>query len=380
MIRDLKCHIAAAVLAISLLFCPQRTAAQSPGEPVSNSAPPGFKNLQVLKEIPAQELVPTMQFVAASLGVDCSYCHVQGAFDKDDKEPKAIARKMMQMMFAINKSNFENERKVTCYSCHRGAPKPVSVPPVASEEQNDITKAIENDSPRLPSEMPDLNEILAKYMNALTGSAAGATASSRSAKGMATLPGGKRVPVEIMSKAPDKRLFIMHLANGDSITAYDGHTGWLAFPGRAPLRMSSAETEGARLDAALQFPCDFKLLFQQLKIMKLVNIGQQDAYLVLGIRSGQPPVEIYFAKDSGLLLRLVRYADSALGLNPTQIDYGDYRETGGLKIPYRWTVARPLAKFSVQIDEVQQGIAIEDEKFLETKQTSTSDDHPTSPK
>jgi hypothetical protein len=197
---------------------------------------------------------------------------------------------------------------------------------------------------------------------------------------MATLPGGKRVPVEIMSKAPDKRLFIMHLANGDSITAYDGHTGWLAFPGRAPLRMSSAETEGARLDAALQFPCDFKLLFQQLKIMKLVNIGQQDAYLVLGIRSGQPPVEIYFAKDSGLLLRLVRYADSALGLNPTQIDYGDYRETGGLKIPYRWTVARPLAKFSVQIDEVQQGIAIEDEKFLETKQTSTSDDHPTSPK
>src|SRR5438270_3804582 len=175
MTRDSKCHIAAAVLAISLLFCPQRTAAQSPGKPVSNSAPPGFKNLQVLKEIPAQELIPTMQFVAASLGVDCSYCHVQGAFDKDDKEPKVIARKMMQMMFAINKSNFENERKVTCYSCHRGAPKPLSVPPVASEEQNDLNKAIENNSPRLPSETPDLNEILAKYMNALTGSAAGAT-------------------------------------------------------------------------------------------------------------------------------------------------------------------------------------------------------------
>jgi photosynthetic reaction center cytochrome c subunit len=46
---------------------------------------------------------------------------VEGAPEKDDKKPKQVARKMMQMMFAINQENFEGKREVTCYSCHRGA-------------------------------------------------------------------------------------------------------------------------------------------------------------------------------------------------------------------------------------------------------------------
>ena len=61
-----------------------------------------FKNIQVLKGIPADQLIPTMQFVAASLNVECTFCHVEHQFDKDDKKPKQIARKMMQMEMAIN--------------------------------------------------------------------------------------------------------------------------------------------------------------------------------------------------------------------------------------------------------------------------------------
>src|SRR5213082_3472825 len=57
-----------------------------------------FKNIKVLNGIPADEVVPSMQFITASLGVDCEYCHVRGAFDKDDKLPKETARKMMKMM------------------------------------------------------------------------------------------------------------------------------------------------------------------------------------------------------------------------------------------------------------------------------------------
>jgi photosynthetic reaction center cytochrome c subunit len=68
-----------------------------------------FKNIQVLKGLPAEQLIPSMQFISASLGVECDYCHVQNAFDKDDKKSKPIARKMIQMMFAINKDNFEGD-------------------------------------------------------------------------------------------------------------------------------------------------------------------------------------------------------------------------------------------------------------------------------
>src|SRR5580704_12228315 len=93
-----------------------------------------YKNIQVLKGIPADQLIPGMQFITASLGVECQFCHVEGAFEKDDKKAKQTARKMMEMMFAINKENFEGHREVTCYSCHRGSADPVGTPPVMTDE------------------------------------------------------------------------------------------------------------------------------------------------------------------------------------------------------------------------------------------------------
>src|SRR6202790_3368572 len=96
-----------------------------------------FKNIQVLKGVPAEQIFPTMQFISASLGVECEFCHVQGAFEKDDKKTKLTARKMMEMMFAINKDNFEGHREVTCYSCHRGNAAPQAIPAVMTEEMKE---------------------------------------------------------------------------------------------------------------------------------------------------------------------------------------------------------------------------------------------------
>ena len=84
-----------------------------------------YKNIQALKGIPADQVIRSMQFIAASLGVECEYCHVERAFEKDDKKHKVTARKMIGMMMAINKENFEGHREVTCFSCHRGSPNPV---------------------------------------------------------------------------------------------------------------------------------------------------------------------------------------------------------------------------------------------------------------
>src|SRR5260370_17719626 len=69
-----------------------------------------------------------MQFITGSVGVEVEFCHVRHGFDKDDKQSKQTARRMIQMMFAINTSQFQGERAVTCYTCHRGSAKPVSIP------------------------------------------------------------------------------------------------------------------------------------------------------------------------------------------------------------------------------------------------------------
>ena len=93
-----------------------------------------YKNIQVLKGIPADQVIPSMQFIAASLGVECEHCHVAHANEKDDKKAKLTARKMIAMVMAINKDNFEGHREVTCYSCHRGAAEPVATPILTLDE------------------------------------------------------------------------------------------------------------------------------------------------------------------------------------------------------------------------------------------------------
>lgn len=347
--------------------------AQTPAGAGDASAQHEFKNVVVLKDIPADQLIPSMQFISASLGVECGYCHVQGAFEKDDKKSKITARKMMHMMFEINANTFDNERKVTCYTCHRGTYKPLSVPPVAiSEGPNTTGFSTTNDkSEALFSPLPSTDEILTKYAKSIASSAGSGGSSTYVAKGVATLPGGTRVGVEILSKAPNKRLLVLHLANGESVSAFNGHEGWLRFPGRPVLRMSKSEAEGAKLDAYLQFPADLKQLFSELKVSKEVSLSQQDAYLVLASNPGRPAVEFYFGLQSGLLLRMVRYTDCALGLIPTQIDYDDYRDAGNLKIPYSWISARPEGRLAIQVEKVDRDIPIGDDKFATPKEANT---------
>src|ERR1035441_3428589 len=74
------------------------------------------------------------KFIAASLGVDCEFCHVQGKPEADDKGPKKTAREMITMTLGINKDSFRGQLRVTCFSCHRGSASPVSMPPVQESD------------------------------------------------------------------------------------------------------------------------------------------------------------------------------------------------------------------------------------------------------
>jgi len=62
-------------------------------------------------------------------------------------------------------------------------------------------------------------------------------------------------------------------------------------------------------------------------------------------------------------VRSIRYADTPLGRNPTQVDYADYRAQDGVKVPFQWTVARPLGRFTIQVTELQQNVLVDDKKF-----------------
>jgi outer membrane lipoprotein-sorting protein len=76
-----------------------------------------------------------------------------------------------------------------------------------------------------------------------------------------------------------------------------------------------------------------------------------------------PQVQLYFAKNTGLLVRLVRLGDTPLGRNPTQIDYADYKSLSGVMVPTKWTLSRPNGRFTIQVNDIKINADIPDAKF-----------------
>jgi outer membrane lipoprotein-sorting protein len=209
---------------------------------------------------------------------------------------------------------------------------------------------------------PGADQLIDKYLQAAGGAAAIDKITSRVMKGTITF-GDRNVPIEIFSKDPDKRVSFTHTPDGDSITAFDGQEGWLGVPGHPVREMHGPDIDAASMDADLQFAAHLKAMFTETKVRGVERIGDHDTYLVVGQREGKTPLRLYFDEKSGLLVRLVRYGETPLGRLPTQIDYADYRETGGVKIPFRWTLARPSGRFTIQVSEVKQNVPVDDAKF-----------------
>ncbi len=336
-----------------------QTASTSPVK--ARTAAEAYQNVQVLKDIPADQLVPAMQFITYSLGVECSYCHVEGALEKDDKKPKQTARKMMQMMAGINRDNFESKQIVTCNSCHRGSPRPISIPMIADAPLIPVSESARGDEASVAN-APPAEQIIEKYVDALGGAAALAKISTRQVKGTINVS-GRNLPIEILTKVGAKQLTVIHLPNGDSVTAYDGTSGWTAAPNRPVRDVPSVEVASARPEVDLQLPLDMKQLFSEIKPLAPETIGNRETYVVAGMNSGELGAKFYFDKDSGFLVRILRYTKSPLGRSPTQIDYADYRPQDGLKVPFQQTIARPNSRLTIQIEEAKFNVPVDEAKF-----------------
>jgi photosynthetic reaction center cytochrome c subunit len=323
-----------------------------------------FKNLKVLKDVPPDQMIPAMQFISASLGVQCEFCHVHDAFDRDDKHSKQTARRMIQMTLAVNADQFHCERAVTCYTCHRGYSKPVTIPMVDSTAPY-VSEARSAPDPTNEgrTDLPSADVVLEKYVQALGGAAAIQNVSSRVETGTVSFGVGPAFPIEILSESPFRQAIIMHLPAGDGSTVFDSQKGWFK-PAGGPVRdMPQADIEGAKLDADLQFPIDVKKTYQELKVIRTERINDRDAILLFATNSSGPPLELYFDRQSGLLLRQLRFGPSPLGLNPIQIDYGDYRTFDGVQVPLHLLVARPNRTVDIHLLQVTQNVPIDDAKL-----------------
>jgi len=342
-----------------------------------------FKNVKILANLPVNEFMTTMGFFSASLGYSCENCHGADTgwenYAADNQANKQTARRMILMMTAINKTYFGGKQVLTCYTCHRGGDQPMITPNLAAlysappEEPKDIVPQAKG--------APSADQIFDKYLQALGDPQRLANLTSIAAKGtmLGYGVGAEKQSLEIYAKAPSRRTTIIHSPEGDNITTLDGRSGWIAGPQIAGpeipvpvLTLTGGDLDGLKLEVNLTFPTSINQAFSQWRVGLQTEIDDHQAQVVQGSTSGGAFATLYFDADSGLLIRVMRYTDSFVGRFPTQIDYSDYREVSGIKMPFRWTVVWLDGQQTFELTEVKSNVPIEVTRFAKPNVTAPS--------
>ena len=335
-----------------------------------------FKNIQVLRGIAIDDFMDTMGIMSASLGFDCVECHIGAGTDtvnwEFDTPKKRTARRMTLMVAAINKNNFGGRQVVTCWTCHRGRDIPVTMPSIDTVYG---TPTIEPDTivaESFPGEPPP-EQILDKYLQALGGadrlSKVTSFAATGTSEGFRGFGGGGQV--QIFAKAPDKRATIIKfdpsIGRQDAVRLFDGSRGWVSAPLAVvpEYALGGSELDGARLDAQLSFPAQIRKALTQLRSGPPDNIEGRDVHVVQGRGSRNLVATLYFDRESGLLLRMVRFGGSPIGRAPTQVDFSDYRDVqgAGIKMPFRWTFGWMNGRDTIELKEVRVNVPVDDAIF-----------------
>jgi len=335
-----------------------------------------FKNVttSTLKELTVDDFIAAMGVMTGALGYDCADCHPNAGSDKadfvaDTIPQKRTARRMVEMVAAINKEHFGGAQRVTCFTCHRNQETPkttialdnlYSAPPM--EDDDVVLPAVGG---------PTADQILDKYIQAVGGAQKLAGLKSFVATGASNGYGGfgGEADFTIFAKAPNQRTTLIsfkdHPERGDSVWAFDGTTGWIKTP-RGLLtdyQLVGEELDGERLEAQLAFPGQIKEALNNWRVGLRRAINGKDYLIVQGRGPRNLLATLYFDPDTGLLRRLVRYGPSPVGRVPTQIDYTDYRDVGGIKFPFEYQFSWLDGRYSAKIKEIKANVAIDAARF-----------------
>jgi hypothetical protein len=373
-IRPLVFGAAAALTILTAAVSAVRQAPSSAAEP-PQLAENVFKNVQVLKGITVDEFMDTMGMFAAATTKDCTGCHapeiLSGSRDAFATPTPMIqrARQMTVMMNTINRSFFGNQPRVTCYTCHSATPAPQRVPNLSIQYG---TPPAENpdrlEFVALPDRAGEVDAIFARYLQAIGGIQAWAGVTSLAAGGTYAGWDTSRVavPVELFGRAPDQFTTVVHRKEGDNVFVFNGTNAWFAgVDAAAPnftLQYTAGNLTGARVDALVQIaPHMIQRTYARWQVSEDV-IEDQPVTVLQGTNQGEMPVNLYFS-DDGLLVRLVRWNDTAVGPVPTQFDFSDYREVGGVRKPYQWVRTWTNNRVVMTLKEVRINAPVDGSRF-----------------
>ena len=344
-----------------------QTAPVSPAAPAEKTVEQVQKNIQVLSGLPESQLGPLMNYIASSLGVQCTFCHVKKDdkwdFPSDEKPEKSKAREMIKMVQSINKGNFKSTPAVSCFTCHRGNNEPVRVPQLPMVEP---TPFVETPAPTAPKEArPTADQILAKYTEALGGSAAIEKIKTRSMKGTWLASNGATLGYEVYQTAPDKIYTVLNTPRQGVIErGFDGQTGW------EKSQRGLRDLQSRELSVLKRYPDLFKDIKLQGQFTRISYGGKEkidgkDVLVLRGLGLDGKGERLYFDALTGLLVRRITTTPTVVGLIPEQVDYEDYRDVDGLKMPFTIRISAVDSVYSStrKLTEIKLNVPVDETRF-----------------
>jgi hypothetical protein len=349
---------------VFVVWAATTVSAQRSGQPSEGqTAAQVYKSVQIMKDVPSLQVIPTMRVIAASLGVECEFCHVTDRSVETEKTP--VSRRMMALTNALNQNSFAGRPVVTCYTCHRGSSSAASAPvPTGQYTAQGVGVLLKGNGNPIPggpdavlaqrfresvaaqaASLPSPQAIFARYVTALGGEAAIRRVTSRritalqeSAADVRGLAPSLHTLVQQYGKAPNQWVTTLQTANAKTARGFDGTVAWIQ-----DARGAVTESTGAapapplarvRRNADFYEPLNLTQAYSQVATKDLVKVHDRDAYLVVGVPAGDLPEQLYFDKETGLLVRKGTATTTAFGDYAIQTDYEDYREVSGVKYPY----------------------------------------------
>lgn len=324
-----------------------------------------YKNVHLFTKLSKSEITRVMNFMRASLGVHCDYCHVVSKdgwdWGNDSKAPKIKARQMISMVAEINKANFKGKPEVSCFTCHQGRIRPNGTPPLPQEEPPYPTPIRAAETIEV-----NANQILEGYVQATGGEAGSKIRHARTLilRG-ATNESWKRkvVPYEVHYKAPDKWLVKKTLEDGVYIQVLNGANGWVQ-------EGTKTRTMADRELGMFQDTIDSLRLLPEPPSSKPVavtkrNINDRSAFSLEYKLSEVASEFFYFDAETRLILGRKRYILSPVGEIPQQINYENFKELQGARVPYtlRADFVDPWIGGSFDFTEILVDAPLDDAEF-----------------
>lgn len=215
-----------------------------------------------------------------------------------------------------------------------------------------------------PEEQAQIEQILERYEQALGGKEALDALKSYRMKATFTLT-GMTGTIEAWRKEPLKSLSITTFPRiGTLKKGFDGETRWVQTPAGTISDSSPQEIAELEREADAYSAGKIRAFFDTLKLEPKAWLSGRDVYVIEGKPAKGPAEKLYFDVENGLLLRW----DMARRQNDrrtvfVKIHFDDYRDVGGVKLPFKMRFAFEHFNFNVLVNEVEHNIPIDDAIF-----------------